>query len=77
MDVEWARETEEQQAVKHAQMARRILAIDGLLLCLGLTEDFVNDLMVERARLQRKLPTHYMRDFMRARAAERKLSNEG
>jgi len=58
-------ETVEERTKRYEQMVRRILTTELLLLQLGQTEDFLNDLRVERARLKKLVPAEFFRDYVR------------
>jgi hypothetical protein len=57
--------TVEGQIKLNERMARRILTLEFILSQLGQTETFTNDLVVERARLKRRLPVEFMREYVR------------
>lgn len=65
MTVEEVFETVEERTKRLEGMARRILVIERILTQLGQTEDFKNDVMVERARLKRLVPVEFFREYVR------------
>lgn len=62
---ETVEETVEEWTKQYARMSRRILTTELLLTQLGQTEDFLNDLRVERARLKRLVPAEFFRNYVR------------